>query len=134
MTRLAFATLAFGLAVAAAAQETSTLPENDQTSPVTFEQADKNRDGRVNRDESAVIEGFDFTGADANDDRMLSRLEFAAAMAQGDGLLTFARADKNRDGKIDRKEAEEISGLNCRRVGQCRRLLDRGAAAAQSRL
>src|SRR6185503_5607992 len=104
MTRLALATLVFGVAVTAAAQDAPTLPDH----PVTFKQVDKNGDGRVNRQESEAIDGLDFTRADANDDRVLSRQEFAAAMARGDGLPAFALADKNGDGKIDRKEAREI--------------------------
>ena len=107
MTRLAFATLAFGLAAIAGAQEAPTLLENP-----AFKQADKNGDGRINRQESEAVDGLDFTRADANEDRVLSRQEFAAAMARGDGLPSFALADKNGDGKVDRKEAREIGRLN----------------------
>lgn len=102
MTRFALATtLAFGLAMAVAAQEAPTRPKNDHV--ITFKQTDRNGDGRINRDESMAIDGFDFARADANGDRMLSRLEFAAALERGDAQPTFAGIDKNRDGKIERR-------------------------------
>ena len=74
-----------------------------------------------------AIHGFDFSRADTNDDKSLTRQEFDAAMtksnARGDGQpeglagdrseqVTFEQADKNRDGKIDRDEAEDIDGFN----------------------
>lgn len=74
------ALVTLGLAIGATAQQT--------TDQISFEQADKNKDGRVNRAECTAIAGFDFANADANQDLFLSRPEFAAAMAR-----TASRAD-----------------------------------------
>jgi hypothetical protein len=120
MTRTALATLvALGLAATAAAQETRTPPGNDEV--------DKDKDGKLTREEGNAINGFDFSRADTNNDRTLTRQEFDAAMARstsrGDGdegplagdrteHVTFEQADKNKDGKVDRDEAEDIDGFN----------------------
>src|SRR5262245_15119672 len=45
----------------------------DRTDQVSFETADKNADGRVNREEANMIAGFDFSRADTNNDAALSR-------------------------------------------------------------
>jgi hypothetical protein len=87
MKRIAFATfVAMGMAAGAAAQQstqqpTRSPPGNDRTNQVTFEQADKNKDGKIDRDEAEDIDGFNFTAADADDDRWISRAEFQTAMA-----------------------------------------------------
>ena len=100
MKKLAFATLvAMGMTTAAVAQQQpsqqpaprSTQPQtqpsqtaprgDDRTEQVTFERADKNADGRVNREEANDIDGFDFSRADTNNDASLSRSEYQAAMA-----------------------------------------------------
>ncbi len=105
MKKLAFATLvAMGMTAAAVAQQQpsqqpaprSTQPQTtqpqtqpsqtaprggDRTEQVTFERADKNADGRVNREEANDIDGFDFSRADTNNDASLSRSEYQAAMA-----------------------------------------------------
>lgn len=54
----------------------------DAARQVTFEQADKNQDGKVDADEAEDIDGFDFTGADSDDDRELTRAEFRTAMVE----------------------------------------------------
>jgi len=132
MKRTVLATLiALGLSATAmaqrAAQRTPEPPGNDRTNIVTFAEADKDGDGRVNREEGNSIHGFDFSRADTNDDKSLTRQEFDAAMAKstarGDGepeglagdrteQVTFEQADKNKDGKVDRDEAEDIDGFN----------------------
>ena len=101
-------------------RETTPAPRGgDRTDQVSFETADKNADGRVNREEANMIAGFDFSRADTNNDAALSRQEFQAAMAtstpRGDGAqgprsgdrteqLSFDTADKDKDGKVrDRK-------------------------------
>jgi hypothetical protein len=128
MKRTALATLvALGLAATAMAQQARTPPGDDRTNIATFAEADKDGDGRVNREEGNAIHGFDFSRADTNDDKSLSRQEFDAAMAKstarGDGepeglagdrteQVTFEQADKNHDGKVDRDEAEDIDGFN----------------------
>lgn len=154
MKKLAIATLvAMGLTGAAAAQqqpgaqpgrsaqppttqprETPTTREaapaprgGDRTDQVSFETADKNADGRVNREEANMIAGFDFSRADTNNDASLSRQEFQAAMAtstpRGDGVqgprsgdrteqVSFDTADKDKDGKVSREEARDIEGFN----------------------
>ncbi|RPI60604.1 MAG: hypothetical protein EHM50_07135 [Lysobacterales bacterium] len=66
MKRIALATfVALGLAASAAAQE-----GNDRTNQVPFDQADRDNDG------------FNFSAADADDDRWLSRAEFQTPMSE----------------------------------------------------
>jgi hypothetical protein len=48
---------------------------------VSFDTADKDKDGKVTRDEANDIPGFNFSSADVNDDSSLSRQEFQTAMA-----------------------------------------------------
>jgi hypothetical protein len=131
----------------------------DRTEQASFETADKNGDGRINRQEANDIEGFDFSRADTNNDAALTRQEYMAAMATStprDGApgsasarsggaagvgagaqnradqnerdvddddrarpgasataqVTFDTADKNKDGKVSREEANDIRGLN----------------------
>jgi hypothetical protein len=121
----------------------------DRTEQVSFETADKNGDGRVNRQEANDIEGFDFSRADTNNDAALTRQEYMAAMststprdgdsasarsgqsgaqsnpgaagsrsgergagASGTAQVTFDTADKDKDGKVSREEANDIRGLN----------------------
>ena len=118
-------------------QSTTQAPRGgDRTEQMTFERADKNADGQVNREEGNAIEGFDFSRADTNNDATLSRQEYQAAMAtstpgQGPGQrsepgaaqpragqgqqtaqVTFDTADKDKDGKISRAEAADVQGLN----------------------
>ena len=168
MKKLAFATLvAMGMSAAAIAQQPSgqqpaprpAQPQTqqpsqqpgqqpstpaprggDRTEQVTFERADKNADGRVNREEANDIDGFDFSRADTNNDASLSRQEYQAAMATStpregparaaarkrakrsararqhrasqSAQVTFDTADKNKDGKITREEATGVPNLN----------------------
>lgn len=128
MKRTALATLiALGLAATAAAQQTRTPPGNDRTNQVSFVEADKDKDGKLNSEEANAINGFDFSRADTDNDRTLTRAEFEAAMARstarGDGnegplagdrteQVSFEKADKNSDGKLDRDEARDIDGFN----------------------
>ena len=120
MKRIALATLfALGVAAGAVAQ-----PGNDRTNQVSFAQADKDGDGKVNREEGNDINGFDFSRADTNNDGTLTSGEFNAAMARstarGDGKepgdrteqVTFDQADKDRDGKVSAEEANDIDGFN----------------------
>lgn len=48
---------------------------------VTFDTADKNKDGEISRDEARDVDGLNFTAADTDDDQSLSRQEFQVAMA-----------------------------------------------------
>jgi len=128
MKRIALATaVALGLAATAAAQQPRTPPGDDRTNIHTFAEVDKDGDGRINREEGNAVHGFDFSRADTNDDKSLTRQEFDAAMAKstarGDGepeglagdrteQVTFDQADKNHDGKVDRDEAEDIDGFD----------------------
>src|SRR5688572_31796590 len=48
---------------------------------VTFDTADKDKDGKITRDEAAGLPGLNFTSADANADASLSRQEYQVAMA-----------------------------------------------------
>jgi hypothetical protein len=107
MKKLAFATLvAMGMTTAAIAQQPAPQPGRaaqpsaqqpretpstreaapaprggDRTDQVSFDTADKNADGKVNREEANQIDGFDFSRADTNDDASLTRQEFQTAMA-----------------------------------------------------
>jgi hypothetical protein len=128
MKRTVLATLvALGVTAGAAAQQARTPPGNDRTNQVEFAEVDRDKDGKLTREEGNAINGFDFSRADTDNDRTLTRQEFEAAMARstprGDGQegpltgdrteqVTFEQADKNRDGKIDRDEAEDIDGFN----------------------
>jgi Ca2+-binding EF-hand superfamily protein len=128
MKRIALATLvSFGLAATAAAQQTRTPPGDDRTNQVRFEEVDKDKDGQLNREEGNSINGFDFSRADTDNNKLLTRAEFNAAMAtstaRGDGhegplegdrteQVSFEKADKNSDGKLDRDEARDIDGFN----------------------
>ncbi len=134
MNRIVFATLvALGtVGVASAQQSGSKAPRgNDRTNQVSFEKADKNGDGKVNREEGNSIAGFDFSRADTNNDGSLTRQEFQAAMARstprGDGKpgplagdrteqVSFKKADKNGDGIVDRSEAADIKGFDFSRA------------------
>ena len=107
---------------------------DDRTELVSFDTADKNKDGMINRDEGNDIDGFDFSRADTNNDASLSRQEYQAAMAtstprgdsgsarsgdaapgagqQRQAQVSFDTADKDKDGKITRDEASTVPGLN----------------------
>lgn len=132
MKRKALATfIALGFASGVAAQasrEPVAVPEGrDRTNKVSFETADANKDGEINREEGSKIAGFDFSRADTNSSLTLTRAEFDAAMARstsrGDGdpgprsgdrtaQVSFDAADANKDGKVDRNEAAGIAGFN----------------------
>lgn len=53
---------------------------SQRSAQATFETADKNKDGKVTRDEATDVPGLNFTSADANADASLSRQEFQIAM------------------------------------------------------
>lgn len=52
-----------------------------RTAQVTFDTADKDKDGKITRAEAADVPGLNFTSADVNADASLSRQEFQTAMA-----------------------------------------------------
>jgi Ca2+-binding EF-hand superfamily protein len=52
-----------------------------RTAQVTFDTADKDKDGKVTRAEAADVQGLNFSAADVNADASLSRQEFQTAMA-----------------------------------------------------
>jgi len=75
-----------------AAMATSTAPGSarsgdaapgagQQRQAVAFDTADKDKDGKITRDEATVVPGLNFTSADTNADASLSRQEFQVAMA-----------------------------------------------------
>ena len=102
MKRIAFATfVAIGMAAGAVAQQTSQQPTrsppgNDRTNQVSFEQADKNKDGKVNQEEGNMIGGFDFSRADTNSDASLTRAEYEAAMAKSTPRTDGQQGDAQR--------------------------------------
>jgi Ca2+-binding EF-hand superfamily protein len=78
-------------ASASSSQSQSQSPQHDQsaggsqgqqrTAQVTFDTADKDKDGKVTRTEAADVPGLNFSSADVNADASLSRQEFQTAMA-----------------------------------------------------
>ena len=56
-------------------------PGQQRTAQVTFDTADKDKDGKVTRAEAADVPGLNFSSADVNADASLSRQEFQTAMA-----------------------------------------------------
>jgi hypothetical protein len=94
MKKLAATVIALGLTTVAFAQPESpatpsqqprqAAPEQprDAAPTMTFEAVDKNKDGRVNRDEASTVKGLDFVAADANKDSALDRQEYTAAIAK----------------------------------------------------
>ncbi|RPI63385.1 MAG: hypothetical protein EHM50_02405 [Lysobacterales bacterium] len=55
--------------------------QGQQSAQVTFDTADKNKDGKVSREEATDVPNLNFTSADVNADASLSRQEFQTAMA-----------------------------------------------------
>ncbi len=51
-------------------------------SEVPFEQADRNQDGKIDRDEARDIDGLDFVDADSDNDQTLTRAEYRTAMVE----------------------------------------------------
>jgi hypothetical protein len=72
----------FAGAVTGATPGDERFAASGDTSQVTFEQADKNQDGRVDADEARYIDGLDFATADSDDDRALTRAEYRTAMVE----------------------------------------------------
>lgn len=60
----------------------SEQPAVGDTAQVPFEQADKNQDGKVDADEARDLDGFNFTAADSDADRALTRAEYRTAMVE----------------------------------------------------
>jgi hypothetical protein len=128
------ALVTLGLALGATAQQAIQQPMKtpdgqDRTDPIEFDQADRNKDGRVNRAEGTAVADLDFSSADANEDLVLSRPEFATAMARsasrGHGTpdassgdrtaqVDFEALDTNQDDRIDAAEAAEVPHFNFR--------------------
>jgi hypothetical protein len=100
MKRIALATVvALSLAAGAVAQ-----PGNDRTNQVPFAEVDRDKDGKLTPDEGNDINGFDFSRADTNDDRTVTRQEFDAAMARstprGDGDEGPLAGDRTRPSDV----------------------------------
>jgi EF hand len=55
--------------------------QGQQSAQVTFDTADKNKDGKITREEATDVPGLNFTSADVNADASLSRQEYQIAMA-----------------------------------------------------
>lgn len=55
--------------------------QGQRSAQVTFDTADKDKDGKVTRAEAADVPGLNFSSADTNADASLSRQEFQVAMA-----------------------------------------------------
>lgn len=59
----------------------SEAPGQQRQAQVTFDTADKDKDGKITRDEATAVPGLNFTSADTNADASLSRQEYQVAMA-----------------------------------------------------
>jgi EF hand domain-containing protein len=59
----------------------SEAPGQQRSAQVSFDTADKDKDGKVTRQEASDVPGLDFTSADTNADASLSRQEFQVALA-----------------------------------------------------
>ena len=53
----------------------------DRTAQVSFESVDSNKDGKLDQNEAMGIPGFNFSSADVDDNRSVSRQEFQTALA-----------------------------------------------------
>jgi EF hand domain-containing protein len=53
----------------------------DRTAQVSFESVDSNKDGKLDQNEAMGVPGFNFSSADVDDNRSVSRQEFQTAMA-----------------------------------------------------
>jgi hypothetical protein len=62
-------------------QQSEQGQQGQRTAQVSFDNADKDKDGKITRAEANDIQGLDFSTADTNDDASLSRQEFQTAMA-----------------------------------------------------
>jgi Ca2+-binding EF-hand superfamily protein len=72
-------------------------------SPSRFTTIDRNRDGRVTRDEWYYdMDGF--LRADRNRDNVVTRAEFLGGEIDDDREETFADLDNDRDGRVERNE------------------------------
>ena len=64
------------------ARSGDTAPSSgQQRQAVAFDTADKDKHGKITRDEATVVPGLNFTSADTNADASLSRQEYQVAMA-----------------------------------------------------
>jgi Ca2+-binding EF-hand superfamily protein len=79
---LLFAAFTLGTAGAAFAQSTTTRAGSDQETAAMFQQADKNGDKALSREEAQALPGVaeQFKQIDANGDGAVSEAEFMAAM------------------------------------------------------
>jgi Ca2+-binding EF-hand superfamily protein len=55
--------------------------QGQRTAAMSFDTADKDKDGKVTRAEAADVQGLNFSSADTDGDASLSRQEFQVAMA-----------------------------------------------------
>ena len=59
----------------------SPLEQRQQSAQVSFDTADKDKDGKITRQEATDVPNLNFSSADVNADASLSRQEFQTAMA-----------------------------------------------------
>lgn len=52
------------------------------TAPVAFIDVDADKDGKISQQEAMVLEGLEWSSADANQDGMLDESEYEAAMQE----------------------------------------------------
>ncbi|MBM4266104.1 MAG: hypothetical protein FJ144_05730 [Deltaproteobacteria bacterium] len=117
---LAFSlTLSLALAPAAlAAPDPSPTPAFQKA----FQKADENGDGKLSPDEAKKAGFFsssaaDFKSADGDADGQVTLFELGKAVAQSasDSMSTHEKADKNKDGVVDKDEAatlgEKLEGV-----------------------
>ncbi len=87
-------------------------------SKMTFEQADKDHDGTLDREEAKLICNHDFDKMDTDKDGTVSKDELNAcgrdaahAKQHEKRDKEFASADKDGDGTLDREEAKKLKNV-----------------------
>ena len=92
-------------------------PDPREVSKMTFEQADKDKDGTLDREEAKLVCGEKFDVMDANKDGLLGKDEVNACgrkMGDKHGKLhakrskEFNAADKDADGTLTKGEAKSL--------------------------
>ncbi len=87
-------------------------------SKVSFEKADKDKDGTLDREEAKLVCDHDFDSMDTDKDGTISKAELdACGMSPEHAKMhqkrdqEFASADKDNDGTLDKQEAKKLKNV-----------------------